>query len=206
MYLTLSEFGVSFEVAQEINKRLEATKENGFVKLDKIIDVVKELSGYDTIKIAFADFNFDKNAKKAGAMLNTKVTEDGKKEAFIAVNTLNNAKVQRFSIAHELGHLITGAEAYDYETPNNGKFTISSQINSDITCILDEQCKENEFLMAEQISNIFAVLVLIPDEITIKQLRENAEDLSSRYGVTIDALYSKMMLSASKFNETINND
>lgn len=202
MFIMLNEFGISFEKAREVNQQLKPFQKDGFVELEKIIDVVKNVSGYDTIKISFIDFDFDENAKRAGAMLSTKHDEaHDKKEAFIAVNTLNNDKVQRFSVVHELGHLITDAIHYEYETPNDGKFTVSTQINADITYISDEQCKKSKFLMAEQIANIFALLVLIPEEFTIKKLRENAEYLSSKYGVTIDALYSKMMLSASRFNE-----
>ena len=201
MFIMLNEFGVSFEKAKEVNQQLKPFQKDGFIELQKIIDTVQKISGYD-INIAFIDFDFDENAKKAGAMLSTKVDDaKGTKEAFIAVNTLNDAKAQRFSVVHELGHLITEVPSYQYETPNDGRFTVSSQINSDITYISDEECKNNKFLMAEQIANIFALLVLIPEEFTIKKLRENSEYLSSKYGVTIDALYSRMMLTASCFNE-----
>lgn len=201
MFIMLNQFNVSFERAREVNQQLKPFQKDGFIELQKIIDVVQRISGYD-IKVALVDFDFDEDAKKAGAMLSTKFDiATGKKEAFIAVNTLNDAKTQRFSVVHELGHLITEVPNYQYEIPNDGRFTVSSQINSDITYVSDDECRNNNFLLAEQIANIFALLVLIPEEFTIKKLRENPEYLSSKYGVTIDALYSRMMLTASSFNE-----
>ena len=111
MFIMLKEFSVSFEKAKTVNQELQKFRKDGFVDLEKIIEVVKSISGYNSIKIAFMDFDFDEDAKKAGAMLSTK-TNKNQKEAFIAVNTLNNAKVQRFSAVHELGHLIANVPNY----------------------------------------------------------------------------------------------
>ena len=193
----LKEFDVAFEKASEINSKIKR-QENGFVELSEIVSVVKEISGYESIRVMFQDFSLVEELSHVGAMLSTK-EKDGKKTAEILVNSGNSAKMQRFSMAHELGHLITEVPNYKYETPNDGKFTLSSHINSDITFISDKDCQEDSYIMAEQIANIFALLVLIPNDITIKKLAEESEEkLSSQYGVTTEAMYSRMLLSVIK--------
>lgn len=198
MYITmLKEFNVAFEKAAEVN-RIITRQENGFVQLPEIVNVVKKISGYKTIRVMFQDISSIEGFSNVGAMLSTK-DKDGEKTAEILVNSSNSAKIQRFSMAHELGHLITGVPNYQYETPNDGKFTLSTHINSDITFISDEACQKDNYIMAEQIANIFALLVLIPDNITIKKLAEESEEkLSSQYGVTTEAMYSRMLLSVMK--------
>ena len=193
----LREFEIAFEKAAEVNRKIKR-QENGFVELSEITEVVKRISCYDDIRVDFKNFSAVKDLANIGAMLSTQ-DKDGKKTANILINSSNSAKNQRFSMAHELGHLITGVANYQYETPNDGKFTISSHINSDITFISDNDCKKDQYIMAEQIANIFALLVLIPDDITIKKLAEESEEkLSSQYGVTTEAMYSRMLLSVMK--------
>ncbi len=193
----LDEFKIAFEKAREVNQKIHR-QENDFVELSEITEVVKQVSDYDEIRVDFRDFSAIKGLTNVGAMLSTQ-DKNGKKTADILVNSSNSAKIQRFSMVHELGHLITGIPNYQYETPNDGKFTVSSHINSDVTFISDEQCKKDSYLMAEQIANIFALLVLIPDDITIKKLAEESEEkLSSQYGVTSEAMYSRMLLSVMK--------
>ncbi len=193
----LKEFDVAFEKAALVNRKIRR-QDSGFVELPEIIDVVKQLSGYEEIKVSFRDFSTVEGIEHIGAMLNTK-EKDGIKTADILVNSCNPPRIQRFSMAHELGHLITESPNYKYDTPNDGKFTMSSHINSDITFISDDDCEKDSYIMAEQIANIFALLVLIPDDITIKKLvGESEEKLSSQYGVTAEAMYSRMLLSAVK--------
>lgn len=194
--LMLSEFEVALNKANEVNALLRRSGEK-FVELPKIIDAVKEKSGYNNISLYFEDFSTIKKGSlsKAGAMLSTKEV-DGKKTAEIIVNSCYEPRIQRFSVVHELGHLITNVPNYQYETPNDGRFTISYHINADVTYITEEECKKDPYKMAEQIANIFALMVLIPDKITIpKMVDEGVETLASTYGVSEEALYSRMLFS-----------
>lgn len=198
MHVVMSkDFNIAFDKAKEVNKRLHRS-EDKFVDTNELIKVVKDISGYRDISVSFLDFSLIDDVKDFGAMLRTEISKENEqqKTANIVVNSVKNVKMQRFSIAHELGHLITESANCEYETPNDGKYTISTHINADITYISKEQYEDNEFLKAEQIANIFALLVLIPDDISIKELAQISEEtLSAQYGVTTEALYSRMLLS-----------
>lgn len=196
----LDEFAIAKEKANEVNKKL-IRKSDSFVSSEKIVEVVEEISGYD-IKISFVNFselgNDDttKALRKSGAILST-VENANEKKATIFINNENSAPKQRFALVHELGHLITSIPNYMYEIPNDGLYTISSQINPDITCLSDEMCNNNNYYKAEQVANVFALYVLIPDEITISLLTSlGADSLAAKYGVTKESIYSRMLISS----------
>ena len=205
MLMVIREFNTAFEKAALINKRL-ATRIQGdeFVSLDDVVAAVKEVSHFSRISVnrqSFSKLELPDRLKEAGAMLSTMtgVNEETKYEekiAHIIINSDYNANMQRFSVAHELGHLITEIPNFRYEEIDDGKFTISTHINPDITFIPEELCKKNKYLVAEQVANIFALLVLIPDDIRIRDIKAKGIDgLVNKYGVTEDAIYSRMLLS-----------
>lgn len=205
MLMVIREFDTAFEKATLINKRL-ATRTPGdeFVSLDDIVAAVKQVSNFSRISVnrqSFSKLELPDQLKESGAMLSTMTninqsTKEEEKIAHIIINSDYNANMQRFSVAHELGHLITEIPNFRYEEIDDGKFTISTHINPDITFIPEELCKKSKYLVAEQVANIFALLVLIPDEIRIRDIKTNGIDsLVNKYGVTEDAIYSRMLLS-----------
>ena len=116
--------------------------------------------------------------------------------ALLVINSDHNVNMQRFSVAHELGHLITDIPNFVYEETDDDRFTISAHVNPDITFIPEDACKNDNYLIAEQVANIFALLVLIPRDIKIRDLKDIGIDkLTEDYGVTEDAIYSRMLLS-----------
>lgn len=205
MLMIMKEFDIAFEKAALINNKLIArTHGEGFVSLDDVVTVVKQVSNFSRISVnrqSFSDLKIPDILKESGAMLSTmtRINESTKEEEKIAqiiINSDYNASMQRFSVAHELGHLITAIPNFTYEEINDGKFTISTHINPDITYISQELCEKNKYLVAEQVANIFALLVLIPDNIKIRDIKEKGIDsLVNKYGVTEDAIYSRMLLS-----------
>lgn len=203
MFKMLNEFNVAIEKAKEVNGIL---KEQGYydcyIPLSKIVAVVKQCSNYDIIEDCLIDFskivnNNKFNVSDAAAMLSTHEKDD-KREAKIFINDRKNRKIQRFAMVHELGHLITSVPNYQYEIPNDGRFTLSTLVSPDVTLISDKDCQKNKFYMAEQIANIFALLVLIPENIKISDLSSlnKIEELSDKYGVVSEALFSRMLLSS----------
>lgn len=214
MLMVIREFNTAFEKAALINKRL-ATRVQGesFISLDDIVAAVKQVSHFSRISVnrqAFSKLELPDQLKEAGAMLSTttsinEATNEEEKVARIIINSDYNANMQRFSVAHELGHLITEIPNFRYEESNDGKFTISTHINPDITFIPEELCKKNKYLIAEQVANIFALLVLIPDDIRIRDIKSKGiENLVNKYGVTEDAIYSRMLLTNVKIPKTEN--
>ena len=214
MLMVIREFDVAFEKAALINKILMPRgQEEGFVSLDDIIAAVKQVSHFGRISVnrqPFSKLKLPKDFKESGAMLSTmtrknEITKEEEKVAHIIINSDYNASMQRFSVAHELGHLITEIPNFRYEEIDDGKFTVSTHINPDITFIPEELCKKNKYLVAEQVANIFALLVLIPDNIRIRDIKSvGIDNLVNKYGVTEDAIYSRMLLSSIKIPDIEN--
>lgn len=196
----------AFDAAAKVNDRIREI--NGsldtFLELTILINCVKEVSGYFDIDVESLSFSevhkehkTDKSLneiEKAGAMSST-TEQDGQKKARIIVNSDYPPEMQRFSVAHELGHLITAIPNFTYVTENADKFTLSAHTNPDITYIKEEKYNNDNYLLAEQVANVFALLVLIRDDIQIKDLTNyGAKELGRRYGVTEEAIYSRLLL------------
>jgi len=200
VFVLLKAFEIAEKKAEEINKML-SEKDQKMVSLYSLLQAVEKISGYEISARAmdFSEINTDNPmTKNAGAMLSTVIRGDDKR-AIIVYNSGQSISKQRFSVAHELGHLVTDSPTIKYETPNDEKFTVSTLINPDIMYISDEDCKKSEYNMAEQIANIFALKVLIPDNITVKNIMDKgAERLAKEYGVEEEALYSRLLLSVEK--------
>lgn len=185
-------YASAFEAA---NKVLAYTSRgtDGFVESQSIINAVKSISGYSNIGLNIQSFK-SLDCNNAVSLLNIN-KKDNEYSAKILINSDVPPKMQRFALAHELGHILTNAIDLDYITPNDGKFTISSMVSPDVTLISNDQSSENKFILAEQLANIFAILVLVPDTMNIKTLSSvDIDTLLSRYGVTSETIYSKLIL------------
>lgn len=211
MFMVSDKYRIAFEKAKAINSILATSpRESGFISLDDITAAVKEVSGYAEIFVtrqSFSKLKLPKNYKndpmrRYGAMLSTMTRENTETEvpekiAYLVVNSDNSADMQRFSVAHELGHLVTDLPNFTYEEADDGLFTISAHINPDITYLPDAVCEKDDYMTAEQVANIFALLVLVPNDLRIRDIRDiGVEELAKRYGVTEDAIYSRMLLSS----------
>ena len=100
----------------------------------------------------------------------------------------------RFSLVHELGHLMTECES---ESRSEG-YKISTHIDMDITSIPKEVLEDPgmEYLVDEQAANIFSLLVLMPQEAFVRALKKNDKisDIAILFGVESEAVKSRMML------------
>lgn len=202
----MNKYKIAYQKAEEV---LQLIKENGsigvFVPLNDIISAVKKVSGFSKIVVersSFKDLRIpgeEKDSPQFGAMLSTETSNTNgtiEKHAELLINSDYEPNMQRFSLVHELGHLVTNVPNFTYEKADDNQYTISAHINPDITYIstIDE---DDGYLIAEQIANIFALLVLVPQDIKIRDLKEiGASELANKYGVTEDAIYSRMLLSS----------
>ena len=184
-------FNIAFEKANEVLTQL-SYKGNDMVDTDEVIKIASRITGRH-IKIFELDFSelSTKNADYSnyGAMMRVEKKENG--QAHIVINSKRDPVFQRFSLMHEIGHLIT--DSFSSETE---KYILSTQIQFDLTNISEEQYNKSNFLLKEQICNVFALLILIPSKILFKKLTEceTIKDVSNFFGVTKDAVISRLML------------
>lgn len=183
------------ENVEKVQSRVER-RENGYVNTDSLVNVVSELT--DT-SISFDYISFSRLSKNVGevqdlgdfgAMMLVTKGNDGKRKANIYLNSDKEVKFRRFSLAHELGHLMNE----QFDNPK-AKYVVSTHIQYNLTSLPDSTC-EDPFFNKEQLANIFALKVLIPGDELHRLVKQNVdlETIGRRFGVDVDAVYSRLQL------------
>lgn len=179
----------------------EKAFDNGMISTKRIIYIVQNYI-HASIGVAYSPFSkISKELSSCGAMLGLSKEDsngESKNVARIIVNSESDIENQRFSLVHELGHLMT--EKYNFEDSNNDSsnenFKISAHINQNLFSIPKEDYEKNDTLLNEQIANVFALRVLIPFEELMKRLNnnDNLKEIADSFGVTKDAIISRLAL------------
>ena len=186
-----NEFSIAYEKANEV-LALIGHKNEQMISTAAIIDAVEKMTNVD---VKFSDYDFSKLSREnidlsnyGAAMCVT--NKNGEKTASILLNSKETTKKKRFSLVHELGHLVTE------NLPENGKYKISTHIDMNITSISEENLKKYKFLVDEQIANIFALLVLIPYDMLMDAFAnyESLDLVAEFFGVDKNAIVSRMLL------------
>ena len=185
---------IAVDKSNELNKMLEneAKLENGMISTKRILHMVQHCT---KTRIGVAYLPFSKALGKSsnyGAMMSV-YNEDEQQVADIIVNSDMDAEYQRFSLIHELGHLMTGK--YNVEEKSKG-YKISAHINQDVFSIPKEEYDRDVSLLNEQIANVFALRVLIPFNELMKRIDSNGNlnEIAKSFGVTRDAIISRIVL------------
>ena len=187
-------FKIATEKANLVIGKLNI-KENDFIKTEDLVDVAEELTNAK-ILVTETDFEkINKSAKCYGAMMNISNGKDDIKSVIIVLNSNRciDAKFKRFSLVHELGHLIT--EKYTFSDEKK-KFILSTHIDYTLNKISEEECEKDEHLFNEEIANIFALKVLMPTKLLRKALEgiKDIKEISNHFGVSEDAVLSRIIL------------
>lgn len=195
-FIMREEFKCVYEKAEKLLKNIRYEK-GKMVSTSKIIDEVEKATNTD---IKFTEFDFSEikdydgkvgTFKDCGAaMYVSPASEKERGKARILLNDRENPKMQRFSLIHELGHLML-----EGQNCVNG-YLFSTHINMNLTSIPKKQYERDEFLKKEQMANIFALLVLMPEDSFEYALEEydSLDDIGHLFGVTKDAVISRLML------------
>ena len=197
-FMSRLEFKLARERAKEVLKNIEY-QYGSLVPTASIMGAVEKMTNVDVKfrEIDFAKFD-DENTEgcfsRYGAAMYVSLGEENR-EARILLNKRETAEMQRFSLVHELGHLILE----NMHRSENG-FLFSSHIDMDITSIPEESIDdEDEFFIGEQAANIFALLVLIPYDALMFALKKytSLDDIAKVFGVEKDAVVSRILLETS---------
>lgn len=159
--------------------------------VEKKMNVEVKFATYDFKKLVDKNIPQSLNVGKCGAAMCVS-QNNGKSTAAILLNERENARKQRFSLVHELGHLMLQG------TVCNDGFRVSTHIDMDLTSIPTEILEEqdNNFLLQEQQANIFALLVLMPGDMfeRVKEEKDSISEIARVFGVEKDAVYSRFIL------------
>ncbi len=194
-WIMRKEFEIAYEKANEILKRINYSSK-AMIRTAAIMDAVEDALEID---IRFTDYDFKKinldkknlDVSKYGAAMCV-FEDNGEKRAAILINEDETPKMKRFSLVHELGHLMTQPLSSFKDCQ------VSTHIDMDITSIPDEalDSTDNKFLLDEQIANIFALLVLLPFEILVDVVKDSnsIEEVADFFGVEKNAVISRLLL------------
>ena len=192
-----SRFKVAFATAKQVVD--EMNYKSGAVDINEVIRVVEKLKGVD-IKIVKEHFdNIDSKFGKCGAAMsvwrgeNKECEENVKYEAVILLNNVHPFAKMRFSLAHELGHIMSQIPAEVNAAER--QFVVSMHINTNITS-LEITPKSSQYEVNEQIANIFALLILMPSRVftTVYDLLQDKKMVADYFGVAVDAVESRLKL------------
>ena len=192
LFMNRTEFKEATEKAISILEKINYCGE-GFVSTDDIINAVAEVTNTD-ITFSYLSFSKEGFEDDYGAMMCVyKAKGIEKQKAKIILNNDKDSKFMRFSLMHELGHLIT--KHYTIED-DDSEYTVSAHIQYNITSLPKEVYKDNIYLLNEQIANVFALQVLMPSEAFSRQMFKNTkfQGVADHFGVTADAVRSRALL------------
>lgn len=224
MIFTLSkQFEEVFTQAAKVLDNIKANTNkdsDSYILLSDISAAIRQMRGIDVISVStgnleemmskplkkFITKNGDCNFVKAVTTIIAYKESDPSHPQYvnICVNNQMPTIMQRFAFAHEVGHLLLSGLSKGYFAGSKDKGIISAYVDPDITAVQeriekDYTEKEYEYMLAEQACNIFALLVLIPKNIKLADLKgDMAAALADKYGVTEEAIYARAMLSNAK--------
>lgn len=199
-YMFDQKLNVAYTESDKICKLLNY-RSDGMISTQEIVDVVKKYC-CPNIDINFVPFNDIGVRNDYGAVMRTRLgSNNNVTEARILINSSKDPKFQRFSLVHELGHLVTRTwtlptqPAEESESPN---YTISTHINYNVTNIKPEDYSRDGYLLKEQIANIFALRVLMPSRQYYEKLKTIGDiaEISQFFGLTEDAVVSRAQIGA----------
>lgn len=195
---------IAYEKSDEIIKQLNCEKFVGILDTQKIVEAVSKSI---PCKIKVSSTSFDKLSrevkpnnrtimKKCGAMMLTTIyDEENVNVAHIVLNHDMAPEFQRFSLVHELGHLMTDESGTEIFNHDSG-YVLSTHIDYEITSMPRDMYADNLFFRKEQLANIFALRVLMPKTAFYSELDKsgNIKDIAERFGLSEAAVISRIRL------------
>ena len=187
-----SRFDIATEKANRVI-RLMNLGENKQLDTSELVDVVSKETG-TVIEVRETDFCKIIENCHYGAMMCVNKSNDTQ-SAFIVLNSNEKIddKFRKFSLVHELGHLMTGR--YNISVDQNN-YTLSTHIDYQFNKIKEDDYKDNTYLLNEEIANIFALRVLLPFDALVKKMNNDFDlkRISEYFGVSENAVLARLRL------------
>lgn len=186
---------IAYDRSDEILKNIQYSPDQ-MIDSNLILDYVRRryCPVIDLYTMSFTEVHSTNVPLNSAAMMRV-VFDNGLKAAVIVLNSDMSAAFQRFSLMQQIGHLVTLPENAQVNPDN---FHVSTRINYDLTGITEEELNNNYYLLREQVANIFALRILMPNEQFFRKMGElgSVQAAANFFGVTTDAVISRMMIGA----------
>ena len=183
----------SYKIAEKKAQELltEISPMLGMLDTDKVVALVQDKTKYK-VKVYRADFSelgID-GIENLGGFISVIKKKESSSDGIAAIylNSKNSPQMMRFSLMHEVGHLMT----MDLEKLKVGHALASPHISANIYYLNEEKIGNDKFLEDEQAANIFALSILMPEDKFLTACKQFAiEDLAGIFGVTPEAVLSR---------------
>ena len=185
---------IAYKKSDEVLEKLG----NNFEKPIRTADIVNTVSEIYDCKINMYATSFselDPKIKKVGAMMRAYLNDSSITTFEIYLNSDKDVQFQRFSLLHELGYIAMGCVGPFFT--NDKGFILSANTNYNIID-LPEDYKENKILLKEQLANIFALRIAMPNELFYKIINEqnDLDKIAKFFGIKKNAVFSRIMLAS----------
>lgn len=164
--------------------------------------ITNSVESYLGIKIELRKSHFSKfigdlpsRQVKSGVMSKVSGNKSTIRKAVIISNLDFSPVLRRFFIVHELGHLVLKSYSSEYFDLSGKTLTNSLYVSPDINYIKDKYL-DDKFVLAEQEANIFALMVMMLENLSISDVGERGiQNVCIDYGVTEMMVVSRVILS-----------
>lgn len=190
------DFRIAYDRADEVLVNISIPRD-GLVDVNEVLNYIKssyfpELIVYSR---SFAGIGSPAGpCDTCGAMARLSF-KDGERNAVIVLNSDLTPAFQRFALIQQVGHLLTLPPDAELDPDS---YVVSTRISYDLRSISQEDMERDRYLLREQVSNVFALRVLMPVDQFFRKIREldSVEGIARFYGVPVEAVISRMMIGA----------
>lgn len=187
---------IAYEKSDEVMNNIQYEPDK-MIDSTAVIEYVKEhyCPKIELYTRSFAGLQYSSASyDDCGAMM--RVNNQGETlSATIVLNSDMPVTFQRYALMQQIGHLITLPPDVRL---NPDTYNVSKHIYYDLSQITEEDLENNYYLMREQVANIFALRVLMPNRQFYQKMRQlgSVSAVAQFFGLTEDAVISRMMIGA----------
>lgn len=187
-------FRIAYQRSDEVLANIRLSR-NGLVDVDEVLAYIRA-KYYPNLVVysrSFAGLGSPAGpCDTCGAMIRISYGNGGRSAA-IVLNSDHPTAFQRFALIQQIGHLVTLPADVDLDPDS---YNVSTRIHYDLTAISREEMENDRYLLREQVSNVFALRVLMPGDQFFRKIKEldSVKYTAQFYRLPSEAVVSRMMI------------
>ena len=190
------DFRIAYKYSDEVIANIKIPRD-GLVDVNEVLNYIRSLYFPELVVYSRSFAGIGSPAgpcDTCGAMARLSFN-GGDYNAAIVLNSDLDPSFQRFALIQQIGHLLTLPPDVELDPDS---YVVSTRISYDLSDISQEDMERDRYLLREQVSNVFALRVLMPVDQFFRKIRElnSVESIARFYGVPVEAVISRMMIGA----------
>lgn len=190
------DFRIAYQRSDEVLANIKSGRDS-LVDVNEVLDYIraKYFPEFVVYSRSFAGIGSPAGpCDTCGAMTRLSYN-NGEHSAVIVLNSDLDPAFQRFALMQQSGHLLTLPADAELDPDS---YIVSARISYDLTAITQEDVERDRYLLREQVSNVFALRVLMPGDQFFRKIKEldSVESTARFYRLPSEAIVSRMMIGA----------